>query len=124
MKRFLKAFVPPGIVIAPMSLFAVVAVLSPTVDSASAGGSLLVAAAVSVAAMMYFLPTTVAALREAPSYVGILIVNTVGGLFLIGWIAALIWAFVDRQPGPVIVQNIYHGPAPQAPNSTMQPPVL
>lgn len=119
MKRFLKAFVPPGVVIVPMSLFAIVAILSPTVDSGSAGATLFVAVAASVAALVFFLPTTIAGLREAPSYMGILIVNTVGGLFLIGWIAALIWAFVDRQPVPVVVQNIYHGHAPNAPNSNL-----
>lgn len=123
MKRFLKAFIPPGVVIVPMVFFAIAAILSPTVDPASTGGLLFVATAVSVAALVFFLPTSIAGLREAPSYMGILIVNTVGGPFLIGWIAALIWAFVDRQPAPLVVQNIYQGPAPHAPNSNMQPPV-
>lgn len=135
MKRFLKAFVPPGIFIVPAVLFAFAVAVMPTKpdttqwlsaaevnkDSISDRDAKVIfigiAVAAGVVALIFFLPTTVAGLRDAPSYIGILIVNIVGGPFLIGWIAALIWSFVDRKPQPVVVQNIYQAPSPATPSA-------
>lgn len=117
MKHLLKAFIPPGLFIGPMALLAIIAILHPAVESNATGAWLLIAFGISIGSLIFFLPTIIAGLRDAPSYIGILIVNTVGGLFLIGWIAALIWAFVDRRPTSVVVQNIYNSPPPTA-NST------
>lgn len=47
---------------------------------------------------MYFLPSIVAKIRKHHKKNAIYVVNTVAGFTAIGWVAALIWAFVDKQP--------------------------
>lgn len=143
MKRFLKAFGPPSIIAIPVIFFAVMVAIVPTKPDVPgwlspqerdwaiadyaiksrqvAGAWATIAIVVTVAAMVFFLPTAVAGLRNAPSYLGIVVVNVVGGPFLIGWIAALIWAFVDRRPESVVIQNIYQFPPPPNPNQHGQP---
>lgn len=44
---------------------------------------------------IYFLPSIVAYSRQHPSWIGIFILNFFLGWSLIGWVAALAWAFSD-----------------------------
>ena len=46
---------------------------------------------------LYFLPSICAFARGHPSKVGILILNTLLGLTLLGWIVSLVWAFTDTR---------------------------
>ena len=134
MKRLLKVLIPPGVIAVPVLLFALLVNIYPFEPEIPIMGSAAekrdfvlrqeretriakvgwagIAVAVTTASMIFFLPAIIAGFRDAPSYIGILIVNVVGGPFLIGWIAALIWAFVDRKPDSVVVQDIYQSPPP------------
>jgi hypothetical protein len=52
----------------------------------------------------YLLPSIVAAIRNAPSFLGILLLNIFVGWTFIGWIISLIWASVNKEPvAPVII---------------------
>ena len=42
---------------------------------------------------LYFLPTIIAAARRKKNMLGIVLLNTLAGWSLIGWIIALVWAF-------------------------------
>ncbi len=44
---------------------------------------------------LYFLPTIIAAARHAKNLVGILLLNIFVGWTGIGWVATLVWSFVD-----------------------------
>lgn len=60
------------------------------------GAALIVTAC--VAFLFYFLPLFIAAVRGHSNLLPIALVNTLLGWTLLGWIACLIWAFVDQQP--------------------------
>lgn len=52
----------------------------------------------------YLLPSIIAAIRNAPSFIGILILNIFAGWTFIGWVIALIWASINKDPvAPVII---------------------
>jgi len=42
---------------------------------------------------LYFLPTIIAAARHKRSMLGIVLLNTLAGWSVIGWVIALVWAF-------------------------------
>jgi hypothetical protein len=49
-------------------------------------------------AFLYMLPSIIACRRDHSKFFWVWLVNVLGApLFLIGWIAALIWAFVDPE---------------------------
>ncbi len=63
--------------------------------------------------LFLFLPTLIAAFRRAPRYAAIVVLNVIGSWFFgLGWIAALIWALVDKKSELVVVQHIYQSPPP------------
>ena len=45
---------------------------------------------------IHFLPTIIAALRDARSVVGIFLLNLFLGWTVIGWVVALIWAITNE----------------------------
>jgi hypothetical protein len=134
MKHFLMAFAPAGVIAIPIILFTMAVMVIPTnpdipryfspqqkeqalldyqiKDRQAKRAWVIIAAVVTTGAIIFFLPTSIAALRGAPSYLGILLVNLIGGPFLLGWLAALIWSFVDRRAEPAVVQNIYQSSPP------------
>jgi len=59
-------------------------------------GFLLYSAAVAAGAFFYFLPTFIASGRDASSKNMIFVLNLLLGVTIIGWIAAFIWASVDK----------------------------
>jgi hypothetical protein len=74
----------------------------------------------------YLLPSFIAGVRNAPHYPIILGINILGGWTVIGWIAALIWAVIDKKDQPVVVQQfIYREKHPQGyQHSNPVPPKL
>lgn len=49
-----------------------------------------------VVALIYFLPTVVASLRQHLQTVAIFVLNLLLGWTLLGWVAALVWAFTHQ----------------------------
>jgi hypothetical protein len=47
---------------------------------------------------LYFLPTLTAGIRRHPSDSAIMMLNLLLGWTVLGWIAALVWAFISRWP--------------------------
>ncbi len=104
-----KAFLPP--IIGCLLLYIVLGMMK--WDSEGAGLRILATMIGTFGMFVLFLPTTIAGLRNAPHYVGILVLNVVGPFFFgIGWLVALVWACISRQPDPVIVQHVYAQPPP------------
>jgi len=68
---------------------------------------------VGLGGFLYLLPSYIAACRDAPRFAGILGLNLMAGWTGLGWLATLIWAFVDakKDPPQVIVQHVYNNPA-------------
>ncbi|AFU63989.1 immunity to superinfection [Salmonella phage STML-198] len=60
-----------------------------------------------LAFLAYFLPWIIALLRGTKSNVGIFFLNLIFGWTFIGWLVALVWAFVaerkNNQPQQIIV---------------------
>lgn len=52
---------------------------------------------------MYWLPTLIALVRQAPSALGIAMLNFFFGWTVIGWIVALVWALAANPYARVIV---------------------
>lgn len=70
---------------------------------------------------IYLLPTFIAALRDTPNFLFIVLANIFGGWTGIGWLGCLIWAAVDsKKPDPIVVQQIIYQQAPPPP----VPPLL
>jgi uncharacterized membrane protein YqaE (UPF0057 family) len=51
-----------------------------------------------LAVVVYFLPTMVAVRFEHPYWGAIALLNLLLGWTILGWIAALVWAFVQERP--------------------------
>lgn len=51
-----------------------------------------------VAVAVYFLPLIVAAWRNMPNAVAIVVLNVVAGWTFVGWVVALVWACLDKPP--------------------------
>jgi hypothetical protein len=49
----------------------------------------------------YWVPAAVAIFRKHPQWVAILILNFFGGWTLIGWVIAIVWAFVVPEKAQV-----------------------
>ena len=78
--------------------------------SAQAGGGILVAILfVGFGGLAYLLPSYIAAIRATPRFVAIFGLNVLAGWSFIGWVAALIWAFVDinKENPQVVIQQVY-----------------
>jgi hypothetical protein len=70
-------------------------------------------AVVGILALIYLIPSYIAAFRNAPKFLGIFTVNLLAGWSIIGWVAALIWAFIDAdKPQPQIYVAQAHTPIP------------
>lgn len=48
--------------------------------------------------LLYFLPTSIAAIKNHPRYWMIFTINTAGGWTIIGWVLCLLWALVPNTP--------------------------
>ena len=83
--------------------------------------ALLAALIAGAAAFVYLLPSFIAALRAAPRFLGIYLLNLLAGWSFIGWVAALIWSFVDAQPAPQVVYQVVQGNQP--PPASAPPPL-
>ena len=84
------------------------------------GGIVLAFLFVGLGGLAYLLPSYIAALRDAPRFSSILGLNILAGWTGLGWIATLIWSFVDtkKESPQVIIQNVYTGhqtPPPMSP---------
>ena len=56
--------------------------------------------------LMYWLPTVIAIVRQAPSALGVAVFNFFLGWTVIGWFFALIWALAaHNRPHVVIIEN-------------------
>jgi hypothetical protein len=63
--------------------------------------SMLLAVAMCLAAVVvYFIPYIVAMRRFSDAYVGILLLNLFFGWTVVGWFAALIWAYSSKATPP------------------------
>ncbi len=51
-------------------------------------------------AALYFLPAIVAKTRGNPQFAAILVLNALLGWTFIGWVVAMVWAFVNSQARP------------------------
>jgi hypothetical protein len=67
----------------------------------------------------YLIPSFIAALRGAPRFLGIYLLNVLAGWSVIGWVASLIWSFVDAPPTPQVVYQVIQG----APATSVPPPL-
>jgi hypothetical protein len=67
--------------------------------------------------LAYLLPAYISAFRRSPRFAAIFGLNLLSGWTFIGWLASLIWAFVDikKESPQVIIQQVYS--APQQPPS-------
>jgi hypothetical protein len=65
----------------------------------------LVAGLISICFLLgcYFLPTIVAWLRYHRQAVAIFVLNLLLGWTVLGWIAALVWAFIKPAPPPTVI---------------------
>ena len=52
---------------------------------------------ISCAIFFYFLPSYIAGVRRHKNFKPILLINILTGLTGIGWVVALIWAFIDER---------------------------
>lgn len=71
------------------------------------GTSLFAIAALAV----YFLPWIIAACRQHPQRLAIVLINVFLGWTLIGWLVALVWAFISNRtdaPTPEPLERIPH----------------
>jgi amino acid permease len=66
-------------------------------------------------AVLYFLPTIVAALRHHHNTAMIAILNFFLGWTFIGWVVFLAMSFGNPSPQQTIIQNVYGGPVAPAP---------
>ena len=62
--------------------------------------------AVVIAIPLYLLPTIIALKNDHQYKVAIIIVNILGGWFLLGWLVALVWCFVE--PHKAIAVSVTH----------------
>jgi hypothetical protein len=60
--------------------------------------------------LLYFLPALIASSRKHPQATAIFVLNLLVGLSGIGWLIALVWAFIVPQPQQVVV--IHQPPVP------------
>jgi hypothetical protein len=71
---------------------------------------------------VYLLPAYIAAFRDAPRFSGVFVLNLIVGWTGLGWLATLIWSFVDakKETPQVIIQQIYQTPSmpPPLPQQT------
>ncbi len=62
-------------------------------------GDIMMLCALLLAIAIFLLPTIIAIKKNHPHKVGIILVNLIGSMFAgLGWVAALIWAFVLPKP--------------------------
>jgi len=55
---------------------------------------------------MYCLPTLIAIVRQAPSALGVAMLNFFLGWTVVGWILALIWALAaNTSPHVIVIEN-------------------
>ncbi len=55
---------------------------------------------------LYWLPTIVAVVRQAPSALGVAVVNFFFGWTGIGWVLALVWALAaGPSPQVIVIEN-------------------
>jgi hypothetical protein len=55
---------------------------------------------------MYWLPTLIAVVRQAPSALGVALLNFFLGWTVIGWIMALVWALAaNTGPHVIVIEN-------------------
>jgi hypothetical protein len=73
------------------------------------GGLILAFIFVGLGGFAYLLPGYIAAFRNAPRFSSILGLNLFAGWTGLGWIATLIWSFVDtkKEAPQVIIQHMY-----------------
>ena len=56
--------------------------------------------------LLYFAPSIVAVLRKKTNLAAIIVLNTLLGWSLIGWVISMIWAVsTDNQPQTIIINN-------------------
>jgi len=56
--------------------------------------------------VMYWLPTLIAIVRQAPSALGVAMLNFFLGWTVVGWILALIWALAaNTSPHVIVIEN-------------------
>jgi hypothetical protein len=56
--------------------------------------------------VMYWLPTLIAIVRQAPSALGVAVLNFFLGWTVIGWIMALVWALAANSgPHVIVIEN-------------------
>jgi len=51
-----------------------------------------------VLSAIYFIPTVIAAFRQSRHYLWIILTNIFAGWTILGWIGALVWAFLSKPP--------------------------
>ena len=78
--------------------------------------SLLLFAICGAAIMLYCLPAIIASNRNHPQKTAIFVLNLLIGISGIGWLVALVWAFIVPQPQQVMV---IHAQQPMA----LRPPL-
>jgi hypothetical protein len=53
-----------------------------------------------IGTVFYFLPSAIAAIRQAEHDVAIFAINLLFGWTILGWIAVLVWAVVEKTRSP------------------------
>lgn len=114
--KFGKAFIVPFILFGLVILIILISFISILfgVSGEDAGaGAMLIAMAVGVGGAFYLMPAFIAGIRDAPNYSMILLINILAGWTVLGWIAMVIWAIVDKAERPVVVHQIIHHEYPR-----------
>lgn len=103
-------------------IFLLSAVILESLSHGAGGGILLAILFVGFGGLLYLLPSYISAFRASPRFAAIFGLNVVAGWSFIGWIAALIWAFLDikKENPQVIIQQVYT--TPQQPPPVVYPP--
>lgn len=63
----------------------------------------------------YFLPTIVAVVGKHRQAAAIFVLNLLAGWTFIGWVVAMVWAFIESRPEPVYVVQTPPPPPPPQP---------
>jgi hypothetical protein len=110
--------IPTGLTFV-VSLFLFLATTEGREFSNALGFALLATLIAAGACLAYLFPSFIAALRGAPRFLGIYLLNLFTGWSVIGWVASLIWSFVDAPPTPQVVYQVIQG----APATSVPPPL-
>jgi len=74
--------------------------------------------------VVYFVPALIAKKRDTENLEAIFLVNLVFGWTVLGWIAALIWAIVEKAKSKSSIEDSWDGPTVDAAQTEAPPDAI